>query len=60
MTGLKGWFLGFHVFTRDVKGTFFRGTSLRPFPPEARGGDAQRAFFRPFRTGGATVPGGRP
>ncbi len=28
-----GWFLGFHVFTRYVKVTFFRGTSLRPVPP---------------------------
>ena len=29
----KGWFLSFHVFTRYVKVTFFRGTSLRPMPP---------------------------
>ena len=29
----KGWFLSFHVFTRYVKVTFFRGTSLRPVPP---------------------------
>ena len=29
----KGWFLSFHVFTRYVKVTFFRGTSLRPLPP---------------------------
>jgi len=29
----QGWFLGFHVFTRYVKVTFFRGTSLRPIPP---------------------------
>jgi hypothetical protein len=29
----QGWFLGFHVFTRYVKVTFFRGTSLRPLPP---------------------------
>ena len=28
-----GWFLSFHVFTRYVKVTFFRGTSLRPVPP---------------------------
>jgi hypothetical protein len=28
-----GWFLSFHVFTRYVKVTFFRGTSLRPIPP---------------------------
>ena len=29
----KGWFLSFHTFTRYVKVTFFRGTSLRPMPP---------------------------
>lgn len=33
--GLKdqGWFVSFHVFTRYVKVTFFRGSSLRPVPP---------------------------
>jgi len=30
----QGWFLSFHCFTRYVKVTFFRGTSLRPVPPE--------------------------
>ncbi|RWO82508.1 DUF1801 domain-containing protein [Mesorhizobium sp.] len=32
--GIEGqdWFLSFHVFTRYVKVTFFRGTSLRPVP----------------------------
>jgi hypothetical protein len=29
----KGWFLSFHVFTRYVKVTFFRGAALRPVPP---------------------------
>lgn len=29
----QGWFLSFHVFTRYVKVTFFRGTSLKPIPP---------------------------
>ena len=29
----QGWFLSFHCFTRYVKVTFFRGTSLRPLPP---------------------------
>jgi hypothetical protein len=29
----KGWFLAFHCFTKCVKVTFFRGTSLRPLPP---------------------------
>jgi len=28
-----GWFLSFHCFTRYVKVTFFRGTSLDPVPP---------------------------
>ena len=36
----QGWFLAFHVFTRYVKVTFFRGTSLRPVPP---GGTAKEA-----------------
>jgi hypothetical protein len=31
----KGWFLSFHVFTKYVKVTFFKGTSLRPAPPGA-------------------------
>jgi hypothetical protein len=31
----NGWFLSFHVFTRYVKVTFFRGSSLRPVPPGA-------------------------
>jgi hypothetical protein len=31
----KGWFLSFHVFTRYVKVTFFRGAALRPLPPGA-------------------------
>ena len=29
----QGWFLSFHVFTRYVKVSFFRGTSLKPIPP---------------------------
>jgi hypothetical protein len=29
----QGWFLSFHVFTRYVKVTFFRGASLNPPPP---------------------------
>jgi hypothetical protein len=36
----EGWFLAFHVFTRYVKVTFFRGTSLRPAPS---GGTAKEA-----------------
>jgi hypothetical protein len=29
----RGWFLSFHCFTKYIKVTFFRGTSLRPPPP---------------------------
>jgi hypothetical protein len=29
----NGWFLGFHCFTRYIKLTFLRGTSLQPLPP---------------------------
>ena len=29
----QGWFLSFHVFTRYVKVTFFKGASLNPIPP---------------------------
>lgn len=29
----QGWFLSFHVFTRYVKVTFFRGAALQPPPP---------------------------
>jgi uncharacterized protein YdeI (YjbR/CyaY-like superfamily) len=31
--GLDGWFLSFHVLTRCVKITFFKGASLKPAPP---------------------------
>jgi hypothetical protein len=31
----QGWFLSFHVFTRYLKVTFFRGSSLCPIPPGA-------------------------
>ena len=43
MYGIKGqgWFASLHVFTRAVKITFFRGTSLRPVPPGG-GGKAAR------------------
>ena len=29
----QGWFLSYHVFTRYVKVTFFRGVLLDPVPP---------------------------
>ncbi|MEI7732403.1 MAG: DUF1801 domain-containing protein [Verrucomicrobiota bacterium] len=37
----QGWFLGFHVFTRYVKVSFFRGTSLQPVPPGGTGKDGR-------------------
>lgn len=42
MYGIKGqgWCVSFHVFTKYVKLTFFKGTSLRPVPP---GGAAKEA-----------------
>ena len=42
MYGIKGqgWFASLHVFTKYVKVTFFKGTSLHPFPP---GGGAKEA-----------------
>jgi len=36
----QGWFASFHVFTRYVKVTFFKGTSLKPAPA---GGSAKEA-----------------
>jgi hypothetical protein len=38
----QGWFLSFHCFTKYVKVTFFRGTSLRPLPP----GESKQAEVR--------------
>jgi hypothetical protein len=37
----QGWFLSFHVFTRYIKVTFFRGTSLRPVPPGGKDKNAR-------------------
>jgi hypothetical protein len=37
----RGWFLAFHVYTRYVKVTFFKGTSLRPVPPGGKDKDAR-------------------
>ena len=41
----QGWFLSFHVFTRYVKVTFFRGTSLRPLPPGPSKHEDVRYFY---------------
>ena len=39
----QGWFLSFHVFTRYVKLTFFKGIEFDPLPPGGteRSGDAR-------------------
>jgi hypothetical protein len=37
----QGWFMSFHVFTRCVKVTFFKGTSLRPAPPGGAAAEAR-------------------
>ena len=31
----RGWFVAFHCMTQYIKVTFFKGTQLRPMPPEA-------------------------
>ncbi|MEO0514078.1 MAG: DUF1801 domain-containing protein [Planctomycetota bacterium] len=38
------WFLSFHCFTRYVKVTFFRGSSLTPPPPETSKYEEVRYF----------------
>lgn len=38
----QGWFLSFHCFTRYLKVTFFRGSSLHPMPP----GESRHAEVR--------------
>ena len=38
----KGWFLSFHVFTKYVKVTFFKGVDLKPMPP----GESKHAEVR--------------
>lgn len=43
----QSWFLSFHCFTKYVKVTFFRGTSLRPVPPgESRHKDVRYLDIR--------------
>lgn len=37
----QGWFLGLHAFTRYLKVSFFKGTSLQPAPPGGTGKDAR-------------------
>ncbi len=40
----RGWFLGFHCFTKYVKVTFLNGASLRPAPPVASKHEDVRYF----------------
>ena len=40
----QGWFVSYHCFTRYIKVTFFRGTSLSPVPPV----DSKQAEVRYF------------
>jgi hypothetical protein len=40
----QGWFLCYHCFTKYVKVTFFRGTSLSPVPPVASKQEEVRYF----------------
>jgi len=40
----RGWFLGYHCFTKYIKVTFFRGTSLHPVPPVASKDEEARYF----------------
>lgn len=48
----RGWFVSYHCFTKYVKVTFFRGTSLEPMPP----GESKTAETRylDIREGGVT------
>lgn len=63
----RGWFVAFHVFTRAVKVTFFKGTALRPVPPGGTGKEARwidlheddfdEARLRTWVTQAAALPG---
>ena len=63
-----GWFLSVHCFTKYVRLTFFRGTSLEPFPPgssktpetrylDIREGDDLEAGVASWITQAAKLPG---
>jgi hypothetical protein len=63
----QGWFLAFHVFTRYIKVTFFKGTSLRPVPPggthkdgrwiDIHEDDLEEAQMARWVTQAAAIPG---
>ena len=46
----QGWFLSYHVFTRYVKVTFFKGSSLVPEPPGS-GKDAEARWLDIYEDG---------
>ncbi|NUP98941.1 MAG: DUF1801 domain-containing protein [Armatimonadetes bacterium] len=48
----QGWFLSFHCFTKYLKVTFFKGTSLRPLPP-IDSKDPEARYVHLFEDGGA-------
>jgi hypothetical protein len=68
----EGWFLSFHVYTRYVKVTFFKGAALTPLPPGAskhpdvrsvdiREGDAiDEAQWESWLNQAAAIPGWTP
>ena len=65
----QGWFLSFHVFTRYIKVTFFRGAELEPLPPVGskdpntryvhieEGGPADEAQLAEWIRQAAAIPG---
>jgi hypothetical protein len=66
----QGWFLSFHCFTKYIKVTFFRGTSLRPVPPgkskhpevcyyDIREGELDEAQFVSWVKQASKLPGER-
>jgi hypothetical protein len=46
----QGWFAGFHCFTKYIKVTFFRGTSLEPLPP-VESKDPNTRYFHVYEDG---------
>jgi len=40
----QGWFLSYHCYTKYVKVTFFKGTSLDPIPPVESKHEEERYF----------------
>ena len=66
----RGWFLSYHCFTKYVKVTFFRGTSLRPVPAgeskhadvrylDIREGELDEAQFTDWVAQASKLPGER-